>query len=198
MAEPELADIRNDGLLAWLDQADPGIVELARSLVTIPSFAPTHGEHDVVAALDAAATGLGLPPGKIVAAVPDRPNLLIRIRGPLPGRRLILNGHTDTKPPGSRADWQHDPLQPVIEAGRLSGLGAADMKGALAAMLYAAAALRHAGLPARGEMILLFSADEEADGQVGLAHVLAATDLKANAALIGEPSGQEHSFDRLA
>jgi acetylornithine deacetylase/succinyl-diaminopimelate desuccinylase len=72
------------------------------------------------------------------------------------------------------------------------------MKGGLAAMLYAAAALVAEGLPARGELVLVFSADEEASGMLGLAHVLAATGLTADAAVIGEPSGIDGPFDRLA
>jgi acetylornithine deacetylase/succinyl-diaminopimelate desuccinylase-like protein len=72
------------------------------------------------------------------------------------------------------------------------------MKGALAAMLHAAGALAAEGLPARGELVLIFSADEEGSGMLGLAHVLAATGLSADAAVIGEPSGIDGPFDRLA
>ncbi len=191
-------DDRDERLLERLTRADPAIVELAAALVAIPSFAPDHGEAAVVAALMAAASELGLPPGEVLAARPDRPNLLIRLVGRAPGRRLILNGHTDTKPPGNRTDWQRDPLVPAVDGRLLHGLGAADMKGALAAMLHAAAALQREGLPARGELVLLFSADEEASGRLGLAHVLASTGLTADAAVIGEPSGIDRAFDRLA
>jgi acetylornithine deacetylase len=65
-------------------------------------------------------------------------------------------------------------------------------------MLHAAAALVAEGLPARGELVLIFSADEEASGMLGLAHVMAATGLTADAAMIGEPSGIDGPFDRLA
>ena len=104
----------------------------------------------------------------------------------------------EPKPPGDRAEWGYDPTAPWVGDGQLHGLGSADMKGALSAMLHAAAALQADGLPARGELVLIFSADEEGSGILGLAHVLAATGLTADAALIGEPSGIEGPFDRLA
>jgi acetylornithine deacetylase/succinyl-diaminopimelate desuccinylase-like protein len=174
------------------------LVDLAARLVRIPSDGPDHDEREVVAALAHAAFALGLPAGEIVAAEAGRPNLVIRIAGVRPGRRLVLNGHTDTKPPGDLARWPGDPWAGELRDGRLHGLGAADMKGALAAMLHAAAALREEDLPADGELVLVFSADEEASGTLGLAHVLAATGLAADAAIIGEPSGIDDAFDRLA
>ena len=48
-------------------------------------------------------------------------------------RRLILGGHIDTVPPTSR--WRTDPYQLVQRGDELHGLGAADMKGGLAAQL---------------------------------------------------------------
>ncbi len=185
-------------LLRHLERAGPAIIDLAARLVAIPSDSPAHDESAVAEALGAEAARLGLATGEIVTARPNRPNLVFRMPGPAAGLRLVLNGHMDTKPPGERADWRRDPATAEVSDGRLHGLGAADMKGALAAMLHAAAALRAEGLPARGELILVFSADEEASGTLGLAHVLATTGLTADAALIGEPSGIDGPFDRLA
>jgi len=67
--------------------------------------------------------------------------------------RTLFNVHIDTVPadPG----WQGDPLRLVIEGERAIGLGACDIKGALACML--------AALPGtRGPVALLLSSDEEA------------------------------------
>ncbi len=71
------------------------------------------------------------------------------------------------------------------------------MKGALASILHAAAVLREVGLPHRGELMLAFTADEEGDGVLGLAHLVPAVGLHPDAAIIGEPSGLRRSFDTL-
>ncbi|MFQ3622426.1 MAG: M20/M25/M40 family metallo-hydrolase [Acetobacteraceae bacterium] len=64
-----------------------------------------------------------------------------------------FSAHMDTVPP---AGWTEDPWTPRIEDGALCGLGAADMKGPLAASLIAAKAAPE-GLP----VTLLYSFDEE-------------------------------------
>jgi acetylornithine deacetylase/succinyl-diaminopimelate desuccinylase-like protein len=174
------------------DRADRAI-EIAAELVAIPSDGPAHDERAVVAALVRAAAALGLPLGEVVARERAHPNLLVAIPGKAHGRRLILNSHTDTKPPGDAAD----PHSAAIRDGRLHGLGSADAKGSVAAMLVAAAAMVAAGLPQRGELLLVFSADEESEGTRGLAHVASAGRLAADAAIVGEPSGMDSSFDGL-
>jgi len=67
--------------------------------------------------------------------------------------RLLVNVHLDTVPPN--ADWKSDPFVPRIEGGRLYALGAADTKGAAAAIL---AALEETTPVDTG---ILFSGDEE-------------------------------------
>lgn len=67
--------------------------------------------------------------------------------------RVLVNAHLDTVPPN--AGWSSDPFMPRIDGQRLYALGAADTKGAAAAILAASAAVRpeHTGV--------LFSGDEE-------------------------------------
>jgi acetylornithine deacetylase len=121
----------------------------------------------------------------------------VRIPGAGGGPTLMLNGHLDTKPVGeARAQWRTDPLRAETVDGHLHGLGSADMKGAVAAMTIAAAALRDAGLRLRGDLVLAFVADEEAGGGWGskrLAPLLGPVD----ACLIGEPAGWERDWQAL-
>jgi acetylornithine deacetylase len=75
---------------------------------------------------------------------------LLAVRG---DPRILFNVHIDTVPadPG----WSADPLRLVIDGERAIGLGACDIKGALAGML--------AALPGtEGPVALLLSSDEEA------------------------------------
>jgi acetylornithine deacetylase len=70
--------------------------------------------------------------------------------------RLLVNAHLDTVPPN--AAWSSDPFVPRIDGGRLYALGAADTKGAAAAIL---AALDEVTPKDTG---ILFSGDEEFSG----------------------------------
>jgi acetylornithine deacetylase/succinyl-diaminopimelate desuccinylase-like protein len=102
----------------------------------------------------------------------------------------VLCGHIDTKPVGG-AGWSVDPFSATLDGDRLYGLGSTDMKGAVAAMIVAA---RDLDLP-RGRLSLLLVADEEGGAAYGSKHV--ASQLEADAIVIGEPCGVGTDFDRL-
>jgi acetylornithine deacetylase len=103
------------------------------------------------------------------------------------GRSLILNGHVDVVPPGDLNDWDLSPWSGRIRDGRLHGRGALDMKGGLACGLYAARAIRDAGVRLKGPLILESVVGEE-DGGVGtLAAILRG--YRARGAVIMEPTG---------
>jgi acetylornithine deacetylase/succinyl-diaminopimelate desuccinylase-like protein len=68
--------------------------------------------------------------------------------------RLMFCCHLDTVPPSGK--WKHEPMGGEIEEGRMYGLGACDMKGGTAALLYALQSFTETcGL------FLLFDVDEE-------------------------------------
>ena len=81
---------------------------------------------------------------QLTDAAPDRPNVVGVLEGRSPGRSLMLCGHLDTV----GVEGMDAPFDPVIRDGRLYGRGAQDMKGGLAAILAAAAALAAEGLRA--------------------------------------------------
>lgn len=62
----------------------------------------------------------------------SRCNLVVRGKAT---PKLFVLGHIDTVQP--KVGWTTDPLVPVVEQGKLYGLGAADMKSSLAAFLWA-------------------------------------------------------------
>jgi succinyl-diaminopimelate desuccinylase len=79
------------------------------------------------------------------------------------GRRtLYFHGHYDVVPAHSRAQFD-----PRMEGGRLYGRGAADMKAALASMIYAVYLLKELQVPLQGRLGLCIVADEETGGQGG-------------------------------
>lgn len=63
----------------------------------------------------------------------ERPNLIFSTSDDEKGS-LVIHGHMDTVPAGSRETWKFDPFGAEIVNGRLYGRGAADMKGPLAAL----------------------------------------------------------------
>jgi putative selenium metabolism hydrolase len=65
-------------------------------------------------------------------------NIIGRISGKRPGKRLLFDGHIDTVPVGNEGDWTHKPFEPEIVDGKLYGRGSTDMKGAVAAFTAAA------------------------------------------------------------
>jgi acetylornithine deacetylase/succinyl-diaminopimelate desuccinylase-like protein len=180
---------------AVIDDPD-GPVRLASQLVAAASPNPPGDERAAAAVLVAALRELGIEDVRDVGPSPRRRNVIARVPGRVGGRSLILNGHIDTKPPGALEAWETPPWEPTVRAGRLHGLGAADMKGAVAAMAFAAAEVARAE-PA-GDLVLMFTADEE-EGSASGARWLAEQGMipAADAAIIGEPSGLTRDWDAI-
>jgi len=118
-------------------------------------------------------------------AAPGRPNLLARLAGQAPGRTLVLCGHTDTVP--LNATDRGVAYSGETRDGCLWGRGACDMKGALAAMAAAIAALLATRALPAGSVVLAAIVDEEMES-LG-AERLVATGFTADGAIVGEPTG---------
>jgi len=125
-----------------------------------------------------------VPPGFSFAG---RPQLAGRFAGARGGRSLLCNGHVDVVPAGDRAAWSAEPFAPVVRDGRLFGRGACDMKGGVAAMVFAAEALRAAGVRLAGDLVVCTVTDEEETGAGAIAAV--ARGVRADAGLVAEPTG---------
>lgn len=143
--------------LAAIDPTET--VALAQQLVQIPSVTGREG-----AAISETVAGWldthGIPV-ELQEIAPGRLNVVGRVPGAGPGPRLLLNGHLDTKPFDGMII---DPTGGVIRDGRLWGRGACDMKSGVAAVLIAARAVREAGGPRRGTMLVGFEVGEEGGG----------------------------------
>lgn len=125
----------------------------------------------------------------IEEVAPGRPNVIAKLHGTEPGPTLVFEGHVDVVTEGDPAAWTHPPFAAEIAGGRLYGRGAADMKGGVAAMLFAADALARKPFP--GTLVVASLVDEEGmmlgvRDFVGRGHARG-----ADAALICEPEGGE-------
>ena len=111
-----------------------------------------------------------------------RSNLIARLPGRNPERRVILEAHTDT---ASVQGMSIPPFEPRAAGGRLYGRGACDTKAGLAAMMHAVASLKEEGRTPPCEVWLASVADEEFSfrGVVKLCD-----GLSADAAIVAEPT----------
>jgi succinyl-diaminopimelate desuccinylase len=169
-----------------------GLVAFTQALVRVRSVhRPETGETEAAAAALVAERMRAFGWQPVVEEVaPGRPNVIAVVEGGLPGPTLLLEGHTDVVTEGDPAGWSHDPFGGEIAGGRLYGRGAADMKGGVAAMLYAAAGLAAAG-PFPGRLLLAALADEEGMMLGAKDFVRRGRAAGVAAALICEPEGGE-------
>lgn len=111
---------------------------------------------------------------QISEAAPGRLNVVAVIEGGAgPGRTLMFEGHTDVVTEGDRGSWSFDPYAGDVVEGVLRGRGSADMKGGLAAMIFATRAVELAG-PFPGRIVVAALCDEEGL-MLGAKHFAAST-----------------------
>lgn len=118
--------------------------------------------------------------------VDENGNVVGSIIGQKPGagRRVLFDAHLDTVPPVQPDRWTRDPYAGEISGGRLYGLGSADMKGSLAAMVTAAAEMPRSEFA--GTLFISASVGEEAAEGLALSPVLELT--QPDYVVIGEPT----------
>ena len=105
--------------------------------------------------------------------VPDgiRPNLVAVFNGKNSSRTLWILTHIDVVPPGERSLWDHDPFQPRVEDGFVTGRGVEDNGQALVASIFAVKSVAATTGFAMNVGLVLVS-DEETGSLYGLDYVL--------------------------
>jgi acetylornithine deacetylase/succinyl-diaminopimelate desuccinylase-like protein len=104
---------------------------------------------------------------ELYARVPERANLVARIRGRADGPSLALLSHTDVVLADAR-EWEREPFGGELVDGEVWGRGALDMKGEVAASAVALATLAREGWQGAGDLIFVAAADEEVGDGFGL------------------------------
>lgn len=153
----------------WIaGHVDGAVAELDRMIAVDTSFPPGLGYDDFAWLLEELVAPLGFASERV--AVPEalwhvphgpaagpRTNLIARRESGRPSCGLYF--HVDTVP--AAAGWETDPLRMERDGDRLIGLGAADMKGSIAAILLALRAAKACGVELAYDPVLLFCTDEE-------------------------------------
>ncbi|WP_433007708.1 ArgE/DapE family deacylase [Kribbella sp. CA-294648] len=195
-----LSEVERD-VLAAVD--DARIVADLRELVQIPSVDGTAAEVDIQAwcAERLRSTGLEVDHWQFdlpaTTGDPDFPGMeveradawgcvgVLQGGGGTPG--LILNGHVDVVPVGELAAWpDSDPFSARVTDGIMWGRGTCDMKGGVAAIFGAVAAIAAAGVTLRKPLAVHTVVGEE-DGGLGAFGTLKRGHT-GEACLIAEPT----------
>jgi succinyl-diaminopimelate desuccinylase len=169
-------------------------LDLARALIRRPSLTPDDAGCQALLGERLAQLGFVLEPMRFGAV----DNLWARrgAAGPL----FVFAGHTDVVPIGDRGAWSCDPFAAELRDGLLVGRGAADMKGALAAMVVAVERFLAACPAPAGSIGFLITSDEEGDAVDGTARVMDALRARGEHidwCLVGEPSSDQRLGDVL-
>ncbi|MGE5206240.1 MAG: M20/M25/M40 family metallo-hydrolase, partial [Chlamydiota bacterium] len=142
--------------------SEPAMLELTQRLIAIPSENPPGNLYEECAsALLGELNRLGFDDVR-------REGACVLASAGSGSRTLYFSGHYDVVPAQSR-----DQFAPRVEGGNLFGRGSSDMKSGLAAMIYAAAAVRDEGLLGAGRIGIVLVPDEETAGPRGSRHLQA-------------------------
>ena len=177
---------RVDRVLAAVDACADEIVEFTSALIRIPTVNPPGTHYTECAELIGGRLATcGFKIDYLAAegrpehtASHPRVNVIGRRAGRTARPTVHLNGHFDVVPAG--AGWTIDPFGGIVRDGRIYGRGACDMKAGIAAALYAAEAIRRAGLALNGSVEISGTVDEESGGFAGVAYLAAQKRLSAD------------------
>ena len=170
--------------LSSQDQTD--LATFLRDLVQIPS--PSTQEGAVAERIIAEMRRLGFRDVCL-----DHVGNVIGWVGPGHGPMLMLNGHMDTVRVSDTKAWRRPPFGAEVEDGVLYGIGACDMKGGLAAMIYGARLLHGAGVPLKGDVVVACVVQEEECEGLGSRVLIEEYDLRPDWVVLGEPTNLDIS-----
>jgi acetylornithine deacetylase/succinyl-diaminopimelate desuccinylase-like protein len=141
------------------------VTELLQGLIRIDTTNPPGNETAAAELLRDFLVDAGVE-CELYAKVPERANLVARIRGRGDGPTLLFLSHTDVVL-ADASEWSADPFGGELRDGEIWGRGALDMKGQVAAEAVAIASLAREGFEPSGDLIFCATADEEVGAGFG-------------------------------
>ena len=164
------------------------------------------GSSEAAHALEARLLAAGYDPADVAFLAPaDHPskgNLVVRLRGRGKGKPVLFIGHLDVVD-ARREDWSVEPFKFTERDGQFYGRGAVDMKDGDAALAESLIRLKREKFTPERDIVVAFTADEEAGGDAnGPAWLLAEHRDLVEAALVlnfddgggGLRDGKRHGF----
>jgi acetylornithine deacetylase len=157
------------------------LADLIRINSVNPAFDPAHSEAEVQRYVLDFFRARGIQAWE-QDVLPRRPNVIAKLPGKNPARRIVFEAHCDT---AGVVGMVIPPFEPQIQNGRLYGRGACDIKAGLAAMMLAVSDLNQSGLQPGSEVWVVSAVGEEHSfpGVLKLRE-----NLEAAAAVVSEPT----------
>jgi putative selenium metabolism hydrolase len=162
------------------DQAE-AMVKFLQELVRIPSLS-TH-EEAVAIRLAEEMRRVGF-----TQVWTDRIGNVVGRVGNGQGPTLLFDGHMDVVDVGESRRWPHPPYAGAIENGILYGRGSCDMKGGLAAMVYAVKALLDTGMELAGNLYVVGVVQEEPCEGLAVRVLIEEEGIQPDLVILAEPS----------
>ncbi|WP_416400343.1 M20 family metallopeptidase [Alicycliphilus denitrificans] len=158
---------------AWIDQHFDEQVQFLQALVRVPTDTPPgnnapHAERtaELIKGYGFDAEKHAVPEADVKAyGMQSITNLIVRRPYGQGGRTVALNAHGDVVPPGE--GWTHDPYGGEIADGAMYGRATAVSKSDFSTFTFAVRALEAVARPAKGNIELHFTYDEEFGGILG-------------------------------
>jgi len=158
------------------------LVSFAQELIRLPSLSGQEG--NVAECLSDEMRRVGFADVRT-----DRMGNVIGRIGSGAGPIVMLEGHMDTVSCGDTTRWRFPPFEAAVADGVLYGLGAADMKGALASMVYGARAVLDGGADLHGTLYVAGVVQEEPCEGAAIGQLLSTEGIRPDVVLIGESTG---------
>jgi acetylornithine deacetylase/succinyl-diaminopimelate desuccinylase-like protein len=152
------------------------VVEICRDLIRIDTtntgdLATCAGERGAAEYVAGLLDEVGLVP-EIRESAPGRASVVARFEGTDPSRNaLLVHGHLDVVP-AEPSEWSVHPFSGEIRDGYLWGRGAIDMKDFDAMVLAVVRDWRRRGVRPPRDLVLAFTADEEAGSDYGARYLV--------------------------
>lgn len=165
------------------------VIGLTTELVRLNSENPVNDEREVIKYITTRLAEWQIE-YKLQEVLPNRQNVIATLKGRGDKPPIFYVAHMDTVPVGE--GWTKNSLEASIENGKLYGRGAADMKGGLAAALYAIKKLKEENIVPPGDLVVVATVDEEGPGMLGAAKLIEEKYVPLDALVIApEPSNLE-------
>lgn len=182
-----LMDIKSR-LLSEVKSKSSEIIGLASDLIKIPSENPPGNVDKITEFLVKYLRDMSVDV-QLVEGVKGKPNLICQTGSTQGSRTLLLNGHTDVVPAGSREGWRSDPFCGEVKDGYIHGRGASDMKAGVAGIVFAFGLLHREQKELKGLLKLQLVPDEETGGVYGTKWLADSGYSDSTAAIVAEPTG---------